>query len=280
MNSKNIVITGSSSGFGLLSAISLAREGHRVFATMRDIKKGEELLYEAKKNEVSHNIEILSLDVTNPEEVQRTVNNIINKVGKIDVLINNAGIVTGGALEEVSLDMWRKQFETNVFGMATVTKEVVPFMRALNSGRIINISSMAGYIGVPGLGAYCSSKFAVEGFSEALRHELHEFGVEVSVVEPGPYQTNLWSNGLNNVEKKILSSYEIPNYIEKEAKKKEGISNNPTEVVEVINKIVKSKKPKFRYPVGKNVRLNLFLKNILPWSIIEKVVQKEINKGK
>ena len=176
-NSKIILITGCSSGFGLLTAARLSVKGHRVFATMRSLNKKQELLDEVKARDGK--VQILELDVTKEATIQAAVQRIEQEFGRIDVLVNNAGFGIGGFFEDLSEDDIRIQMETNFFGVQNVTRHVIPFMRRQKSGIIINISSIAGLYALPAFGAYNASKWSLEGFSESLRHELRFFGIQV-----------------------------------------------------------------------------------------------------
>src|SRR5450432_2547826 len=184
------LITGCSSGIGLLCAIELARAGFRVFATMRNVARRAALDKAAAAAGVE--LTVLPLDVTIPASVAAAVADVRAQAGDIDVLVNNAGIAIAGFAEDLSLAELREQMETSFFGLVTATQAVLPQMRQRHSGRIINISSISGRLALPGLAAYCAAKFAVEGYSEALRFELAPHGVLVSLVEPGCFKTELY----------------------------------------------------------------------------------------
>lgn len=185
---KVVIITGSSSGIGLESALLLARNGYITYATMRSPEKNTSIRAAVQKENLP--IKIVQLDVNDNSSVKVAVDHIVSEVGRIDVLVNNAGYSLGGALEEVSMDEIQSQYETNLFGLIRVTQAVLPTMRKQRSGRIINISSGAGLFGFPGLSAYVSTKFAVEGLSESIAYELEPFGIKVILIEPGFIRTN------------------------------------------------------------------------------------------
>lgn len=193
---KVAFITGCSSGFGLSFSIGLAKEGYDVIATVREMSRANALKEAAIKAGVEKQLFLYEMDVTNPEQVQKTVEKGLAQLGRFDVLINNAGFASGGFTEELPLEEWRRQFETNFFGVVSVTRAVLPTMRKQGSGKIINISSVSGKFGFPTLGPYVASKFALEGFSESLRLEMRPFGIDVILVEPGAYQTDIWQKGL------------------------------------------------------------------------------------
>ena len=276
MNNKSAIVTGSSSGFGLLCAMELALKGFTVIATMRDVKKAQPLLELAKEKNLVELIQIHSLDVTSTESIN-DLKNLLTTYPSIDVLVNNAGIALGGFSEELSIEEYRRQFETNFFGVITVTQAVLPYMRARGQGRIINMSSISGRMGFPGLSAYVSSKHALEGYSESLRLELKPFGIDVSLIEPGSYQTNIWTS-VDEME--INSDSPYLSYMEsmlKEINSGKEEHGNPIEVAKLVAQIASQQKsPDLRYPIGKSVKKNLFLKSLLPWGFIEAAILKRL----
>ncbi|MCZ0756846.1 oxidoreductase [Anoxybacillus sp. J5B_2022] len=273
------LVTGASSGFGLLVSVALARGGYRVVASMRNMENKETLETAAREAGVWGQIEVVPLDVTNFAAAESVVHDVINHYGQIDVLVNNAGFAVGGFVEELSLEEWERQFATNFFGLVAVTKAVLPVMRKQRSGKIINISSISGRIGFPSMGPYVASKFAVEGFSESLRLEMLPYGVYVVLIEPGSYKTNIWSKGLQGVSIRSNSPYAkemktILQYVNRVAK----TAPPPDEVIEQIVKVAQSPTPSLRYPVGRGVKLMLRLKNWLPWKRWERIVMKQFHK--
>jgi NAD(P)-dependent dehydrogenase (short-subunit alcohol dehydrogenase family) len=185
---KVIIVTGSSSGIGLESALLLARNGYITYATMRSPEKDTTIKTAVQKEGLP--ITVVQLDVTDDNSVKNAVDHIISEAGRIDVLVNNAGYSLGGALEDLSMEEIKSQYETNLFGLIRVSQAVLPTMRKQRSGRILNISSGAGIFGFPGLSAYVSTKFAVEGLSESIAYELEPFGIIVILIEPGFIKTN------------------------------------------------------------------------------------------
>lgn len=180
------LVTGASSGFGLLTSIALAQKGYHVIATMRDLGKGEVLLAHADQVGVTNAIETMALDVTIHDSIEQVVSDIMDKYGRIDVLINNASFAVGGYVEDVPMEAWRSQLETNVFGVIATTRAVLPHMRAQQSGCIVNVSSVSGLSAFPGYAPYSTSKFAIEGFSESLRLEMMPLGVRVVLLSQVP----------------------------------------------------------------------------------------------
>ena len=192
--SKTVLITGCSSGFGLISAARLSSQGYNVYSSMRDLSKCNDLQLELDR--MGANCHIIELDVCDDNSIQKAIKKITEKESKLDILINNAGYGIGGFFEDLSEKEIRDQFETNFFGVQKVTRAALPLMRKtakesmdMFSTKIINISSAQGRSALPGLGAYGSSKFALEGFSEGLNFELYPFGIEVVLLEPGTYYT-------------------------------------------------------------------------------------------
>lgn len=189
-----VLITGCSSGFGKLAALEFARRGDTVFASMRDTAKSGPLLAEAKAAGVS--VEVVPLDVTARASVESAVSDVVRRAGRLDVLVNNAGVGTHGPVEEFDDDEVQKIFDTNVLGIIRVTRAALPSMRAQRSGTIVNVTSIAGRVTGPYGGVYAASKHAVEALSDALYYELHPFGIRVVVIEPGGFETEIQSKSL------------------------------------------------------------------------------------
>lgn len=173
------LITGTSSGFGMLSALTLAEKGYQVIASMRDLSRKDELVQQAEQAGVLGQIHLVTMDVTDTASIESAVSEIIEKFGRVDVLVNNAGFAVGGFMEEVSMEEWRRQMDTNFFGLVEVTKNIIPLMRKQQTGTIINVSSVSGLFGFPGYAPYAASKFAVEGFSESLRRNCCHLASEL-----------------------------------------------------------------------------------------------------
>lgn len=187
-----VLITGCSTGFGKLAALEFARRGDTVFATMRDTRKAGPLRSEAEAARLS--VDVLPLDVTDAASVVRAVADVIARAGRIDVLVNNAGVGTHGPVEDYDDEEVEAIFDTNVLGVVRVTRAVAPHMRKQRSGTIINVSSLAGKVTAPFGGVYSATKHALEALSDALYYELHPFGVRVVVIEPGGFATEFGNN--------------------------------------------------------------------------------------
>ncbi len=207
---KNVIITGSSNGFGYETTLALARKGYKVWATMR-LPKGKnakkKMALEKYVRDENLKIEILELDVNDSQSVKQAIDTIVKEDGKIDTLVNNAGIMFIGITEAYTLKQAQDQFNTNFFGIIRTTKAVLPHMRAAKSGLIINLSSVAGRVVFPYFGIYCASKHAVEAYSQALSYELAPFGIEISIIEPGPYGTGLLYSGPEEADKTVWDNY-------------------------------------------------------------------------
>jgi NAD(P)-dependent dehydrogenase (short-subunit alcohol dehydrogenase family) len=275
---KIAVVTGASSGFGLLTSIELARQNFYVVAAMRDLRKSRALLERVEEVGVTDLVEPFSLDVTNSHSLQ-AFKEKLSVLGRVDVLVNNAGYAGAGFSEEIPIDEYRQQFETNVFGAISVTQLCLPYMRLNKVGKVINVSSISGRIGFPGLSPYVASKYALEGWSESLRLELRPFGIDVVLVEPGSFQTNIWSSGKYITEKSLQKDSPYASYMKKLAlylEKGEASYGEPVEVAKLIANICEQSTTKLRYPVGRGVGLTLFLKSLLPWRLWEQIVRKKI----
>ncbi|OBZ14674.1 short-chain dehydrogenase [Bacillus sp. FJAT-27264] len=276
---KVVLITGSSSGFGLLTAITLAKKGFKVAATMRDLSRSSELEQQARQEGVLDRMYFIHMDVTDQGSIDMAVAKVIATFGRIDVLVNNAGYAVGGFVEEVTMDDWRGQIETNLFGLIAVTKAVLPLMRGQESGTIINVGSISGLSGFPGYAPYAASKFAVEGFSESLRHEMSPFGIKVVIVEPGSFRTAIWGKGLDSITTSPDSPYKerldaVLSYTRKTAES----APDPQQVADLIGRIAGLSSPRLRYPIGKGTRILRWGKTLLPWKWLEKIIDKSLKK--
>nr|WP_286182756.1 SDR family oxidoreductase [Bacillus sp. ISL-55] len=273
---KTAIVTGSSGGFGELIAIELAKSGFQVIATMRNLNKKENLLQLAAAENVTDKITVFPLDVTMQESIEK-FKVFVQSLVSVNVLVNNAGYAQGGFSEELTVDEYRSQFETNFFGVIAVTQAVLPAMRRQGSGKIINMSSISGRFGFPGLSPYVSSKHALEGYSESLRLELKPFGIDVVLIEPGSYKTNIWQS-IENVSLPNDSPYELlKDSIMETLTAGQDSYGDPLDVARLAASIASNEStPKLRYPIGKGVKTMLQLKNYLPWKTIERIVLKKL----
>nr|WP_322624471.1 oxidoreductase [uncultured Flavobacterium sp.] len=269
---KVILITGASSGMGKEAAKELIRQGHIVYTVARRIDQMQDL-----KALGGHPIQ---MDVTKEGDIDNVINTITAEQGKIDVLWNNAGYGLYGSVEDIPLDEARKQMEVNVFGMATMTQKVVPYMRKANAGLIINTSSMGGKMYFPMGAWYHASKHAVEGLSDCLRLELKQFNIKVVVLEPGFIATEFGSVLLDHFSK-ISKDSAYKNMMEKIAKgtadaAKGNGSSKPSVITDAIVKIVNSNNPKTRYKVGKFSVMMPWMRIYLGDKLFDKIVMSQM----
>ena len=261
-----VLITGTSSGIGRAIASAFAAKGFEVFGTSRN----------PQRNEPIAGVELLPLDVSDQASVASAVSTVIQRAGRIDVLVNNAGVGIFGAAEESSIAQAQELFDTNFFGLIRVTNEVLPHLRAQRSGRIINISSVLGFLPAPYGALYAASKHAVEGYSESLDHETREFGVRVSVVEPGYTDTAFDANAAE-------PDSPIAVYRTQREHVKEGLikavraGDDPSVVAKVALKAATSRSPKLRYPAGPLAHQLTVLKKFAPEALLDKGIRKANN---
>jgi NAD(P)-dependent dehydrogenase (short-subunit alcohol dehydrogenase family) len=239
--SKTILITGTSSGFGRLTAETLAHAGHRVFASMRDITGRNHSNAESLR---SKGIQVVELDVTDDASVQHGVRSVLTQAGRLDVLINNAGIGSLNVSEAFTTDQLRELYEVNVFGVQRLLRSVLPSLRNQRGGLVINIGSILGRVTIPFFGLYGSSKFALDAITESYRYELSQFGIDVVLVQPSSYPTGVFASAQQPADSNRIAAYGdlggIPGKIAQtiaDSFKGEN-APNPNEVAEVIAKLV------------------------------------------
>jgi len=253
---KVAVITGTSSGIGFETALALAREGYHTYATMRDITKSDKIKEIEKKESLK--IDVLELDVDNEDSAKTAIQQILDQKQRIDVLVNNAGWGLWGCVEDVSVDEFRAQFETNFFSIIRLIQEVTPTMRKQGSGTIVNVSSVAGRIGFPASPAYISSKFALEGLSESLRLEMAPFGVNVVIIEPGVIKTNFLNPMKLAKRSESDTAYrDITVKVTSGVKMMAEMGTHPKEVADTIVKAIRNENPLPRYIVGNDALMFL-----------------------
>ena len=270
------LVTGCSSGIGYETAIMLARHGFLTFATMRNTKKSDSLKKAIEKENLALNI--LELDVNDDVSIENTINQIKSEINRIDILINNAGYGLVGFFEDLTLAEIRDQFETNFFGVLNITRRVIPIMRKQMCGTIINISSGAGQVGFPGISAYVSTKFAIEGFSESLMYELQPFGIKVIIIEPGVIRTNFFQNCVVSEQSgKNSSPYnDALVKIHKNIEMMQEHATSPSDVAKVIMQVLNTDEPKQRYIVGNDIALILEAKKNLSDIEFRKMMMQNI----
>jgi NAD(P)-dependent dehydrogenase (short-subunit alcohol dehydrogenase family) len=251
-----VLVTGCSSGFGLLTAIEFARRGDTVFASMRDTLKAGALLDAAKAAGTSLNV--VALDVNDRASVDSAVADVIARAGRIDVLVNNAGLGIHGPIEEAEDDEMTHIFDTNVFGVVRVTRAVLPQMRKQAGGTIVNVGSLAGKVSSPFGGIYAASKHAVEAISDAMHFELHPFGVRVVLVEPGGFASQFGANRVLERKHGAASPYaDLDRRFEQRQARLPGVGEgaDAQTVANVIVDAAKADSPKRRYLVGQDAEL-------------------------
>jgi NADP-dependent 3-hydroxy acid dehydrogenase YdfG len=241
MATKQVVlVTGASTGFGRLFTETLARKGYTVFATMRDpggknAKNAAEIEALAKKESLA--IHVLDLDVTKDDSVDKAVRAVIDKAGRVDVVINNAGFAVVGLTETITIDQAQSQFDTNFFGCVRVNRAALPHMRKQKSGLILHISSVAGRLVFPTFGLYCASKFALEAFSEAYNYELAGQGIQSISIQPGAYQTAVFGNIQVGEDKSRAETYGAANQIL--GKLSDGLAQSAANAQEVADAVLR-----------------------------------------
>jgi len=272
---KVAVVTGTSSGIGFETVLALASEGYYTYATMRDTAKGDKLKELSKKENLK--IDVLELDVDDENSAKIAMKHILDQKQRIDVLVNNAGWALWGCVEDVSVDEFKTQFETNFFSIIRLIQEVGPTMRNQGSGTIVNISSVVGRIGFPASPAYISSKFALEGLSESLRFEFAPFGVDVIIIEPGVIKTNFMKNMKMAKKSELDTVYkDITTKVVSGVKMMTEMGTHPKEVASTIVKAIKDKKPLPRYIVGNDAAMFLEAKKNKTDIEFENYLKKEL----
>jgi NAD(P)-dependent dehydrogenase (short-subunit alcohol dehydrogenase family) len=249
-NRKVAVVTGSSSGIGYATALQLARNGYLTFATMRNTAKGADLIKAAESEKLPLDVE--QLDVTRPESISKAVTRISNFVGRIDVLVNNAGYATVGALEDLSMKEIQDQLDTNLLGAIRATQQVLPVMRKQRSGVIVNVSSVVGRIALPYFSAYVATKFAMEGLTESLSYEVAPFGIRVILIEPGAVKTKVWDNHVRaqGALRKDSPYSDMLRGLDSNVNVMFEHGSNADQIAAAILQAISSPEPKLRYPVG------------------------------
>jgi short-subunit dehydrogenase len=262
---QTILVTGASSGFGLLIAQKLHQSGYHVLGTSRNPEKYQATLP----------FKLLALDIADKGSIESFGKELFNHVGQLDVLINNAGYLVTGLAEETSLELGRQQLETNFWGSVQLTNELLPHFRKNRHGKIITIGSIIGLISLPNVAYYAASKHALEGYFKSLRFELYQFNIQVSMVEPMGFKTNIGTSAVtakgdikdyDSFRKKIIA------FTKQEFDKAAA----PEPVIDTVLKIVKEAKPKYSYPVGKGASMILTLQRFA-YKVFEKSVLRGVN---
>lgn len=263
-----VLITGASSGIGKACAEFLHGQGYRVYGTSR---RAPRAVLETQEGEgYQQGFPLIPLDVISDESVERGVGTVLAREGRLDVLVNNAGFGLAGAVEETTVDEAREQFDTNFFGTLRLCRAVLPTMRQQGGGYILNVSSIAGLIGIPFQALYSASKFAVEGFTEALRLEVAPHGIRVVLVEPGDFRTGFTAS------RRLARAAHSPVYADRQAKalgvmeRDETHGATPESVARLVYRIIRKGSPRLRYAVGPaSETVALALKRLAPSRLFE-----------
>lgn len=268
----SILVTGASTGLGLATAVYLAQQGFQVYGTMRSLE-GRAHLEEAAK-QAQTEVQVLELDITDAESIQRAVQTVVGESGGLYGLINNAGVGLRGYFEDLGDDEIRRLFDANVFGTMAMTRAVLPVMRAARRGRIIIITSVGGKVASMGLSAYCSSKFAQEGFGEAVAQEVMPFGIYVSLIEPAIIKTERWgvNRGTGRDALNPTSPYHAW-FVASERTADRLVASSPTKPLDVAKRVhlaLTAPRPKLRYIVGWRAGLVMTLRRYLPGELFER----------
>ncbi len=270
---KVALVTGSSSGIGYETAVALAKEGFHTFASMRDTSKATQIQEIAKKDNLK--IDVIELDVDKAESVDSAIKKISSEAGRIDVLVNNAGYILFGCVEDTSEEEFRAQFETNFFCVIRLIQKVATIMRKQGSGIIVNISSIAGRIGFPGTPAYISSKFALEGLSECMRYEMAPQGIKTILIEPGVIKTKIFDN-MKKVNFDGSPYKELTEKVISGIKMMSELGTLPIDVAKTIVKAIKEDDPLPRYIVGNDASMFLEAKKMKTDIDFENYIKKEL----
>lgn len=268
LHSKVIFITGASGGFGKAFVQRLVRTGYRIFGTSRHPEKVKIDDLEGYQDSFS----LIEMDVNSSLSVKRALNKVLKMTNRLDVVINNAGYALAGSIEDTTIQEVKNIFNTNFFGVHRVCRQIIPIMRKKGSGRIINISSLIGLVGIPFQGFYAATKYAIEGYTEALRLELEPLNIKVSLVEPGDFHTSLTEH--RNIARQCnsVSSY-WPRFCKvlKGVEKAERKGERPEKLAALIEKIICSPSPRLRYRIGPGAQI-IGVKPLIPESLALKLI--------
>ena len=270
---RSILITGCSSGIGYAAAHGLKARGWRVFATARNPDDCERLK--------SEGLQAFRLDLTDPGTIETALGHVLRRTdGTLDAVFNNGGYAQAGALEDMTTDLIRDQFEANFFGWHELTRRVIPVMRRQGNGRIVFCSSVLGFFGAKFRGAYVASKFAVEGMADTLRLELHGSGIHVVLIEPGPIASRFREHALEQIDRTIDvdGSFHREGYKRALARRAGGASSSrfrkpPEVVVAALIKAVESPRPAARYRVTAPTRIGWYLRRLLPTRLMDRIIR-------
>ena len=271
---KTVLVTGASSGIGKATSLYLAGKGYEVIGTGRSAARLEPLKREASARNLP--VTTVELDINSDEGVDRVLPGLLSEHGGVDALVNNAGYGLWGPLETLGLDQLKAQFETNLFGVVRLIKGILPGMIERRAGTIVNVGSIAGRIATPFNAAYAASKFALEGMSEALRTEVWPFGVRVAVVEPGAVETSFLRNQEMGemVDTGDLAYTPFMERYRTRSKRFHRWAADPVKVAKVIHKVLRSRRPALRHPVGIDARAGMLGARLIPERLFQALVAR------
>jgi NAD(P)-dependent dehydrogenase (short-subunit alcohol dehydrogenase family) len=271
---RTVLITGTSTGFGLVTTVELARRGWRVFATMRNLDRKARLEAALTQAGVSDGVEISQLDVTDRASVAAAVTAVLAKTGgKLDAVVHNAGVATGGAFEDLPVAELRRVMETNFFGVLELTRALLPTLRAQRKGRIVIVSSESAFAGQPANSIYCASKWAIEGWAESIAFEVAQFGIDVVLVEPGPYVTDIWQSS-PRISPEGSAYRAWSQYVFRAGDAHVASrGRDPIEVARKIAQVLEAARPSFRNPVGRLARISHFMRGKIPSRLWRRIAE-------
>ena len=271
---RTVLITGSSGGFGLLTAVELAKRGWRVIATMRNLERRGALEAALAKSGAAQNVDFVQLDVTDGASIAKAVAETLALTGGfLDAVVHNAGVAAGGAFEDIPDAELRRVMETNFFGVMALTKALLPTFRKQRSGRILIVSSEAAFAGMPGNSIYVASKWAVEGWAESLAYDVDQFGIKVLLVEPGPYVTDIWQASPRFAPSDSVYRRWSENVFRAGDGHVAAKGRDPQEVAVKIAKVLEADRPSFRNPVHRLAHFSHFARGKIPSQGLRRFVE-------
>lgn len=266
-----VLITGTSTGFGLVTTVELAKRGWNVIATMRDLGKRAGLDLAVAAANVQGLVSVEQLDVTNPKSIDAAIARLDAQGRPLDAVVHNAGVAVGGAFEDLSEANIRRVMEVNYFGVLALTQKLLPGFRARRRGRILIVSSESAFAGQPANSPYCASKWAIEGWAESVAYELAPFGIDIILIEPGAYRTNIWESSPRvlpetSAYRPLLRHLEVTvdTYVAKSAR-------DPIEVAKAIANALDAPRPRFRTAVGPTAKFMHLARGKLPSRTVRKI---------
>lgn len=272
---RNVLITGTSSGFGFAATLELARRGWRVAATMRNLSKADALRQALASEGLTDRVVMERLDVAETGTIRERVEAVMARLdGRVDAVVHNAGVAVESAFEDLSEADARRIMETNFFGVLEVTRVVLPVMRTQRQGRILVVSSDSAFAGEPANSVYCASKWAIEGWSESLAYEITPFGLDIVLVEPGPYRTQIWDSAARTVpEGSAYAPFmaQLHTALTAHLAKTAG---DPKDVGRAIADVLERRRPRFRNPIGGVARASHFARGKIASSVLRTYVTR------